>query len=85
MSEQLQKELTLLLAEFKLQNAQKINCPEIRREWLPKDEVMKFLDFGNTHLAFITRNYNLVTTTIGKKRFYKTSSLLNALQKNVES
>ncbi len=58
------------------------SCKEVRREWVPKYEVMKYLGFGDTQMASIARKYGLVSTTIGKRRFYSTKSLLLVMDKN---
>ena len=58
-----------------------MSCPELRRVWIPRDEVKLFLEYGDTQLSVITKEYKLVTTEIGRRKFYSTSSLFNALNK----
>ena len=57
------------------------NCPEIRRIWLPREEVMKFLGYGETRISFIIKENNIATTAIGKRTFVSTKSLMAALEK----
>jgi len=57
-------------------------CPEIRRIWTPRNEVMDFLDFGNTRISAITEKYNITTSEIGKRKYYLNASILEVLDKN---
>lgn len=61
------------------------NCPELRRTWLPREEVMNFMKYGTTRMLYVTNKYNLVTSEIGTRKFYSTQSLLNALSENIIS
>lgn len=58
------------------------NCLEIRRQWIPKNEVMSFLGFADTQMAAITKKYKFITTTIGKRKFYHINSLLKVFENN---
>ena len=57
-------------------------CPELRKRWIPKNELMKFLEYADTQMATITKQYNLVTTTIGKRKFYLVDSVQKILDNN---
>ena len=54
----------------------------ISRKWIPKNEVRIFFGYGETQLNAICKKYNLVTSKIGKNKYFLTSSLLKALQEN---
>lgn len=58
------------------------SCPEVRRIWTPRDEVMEFLNYGETQISAITKKYTITTSDIGKRRFYSNASLLDLLDKN---
>ncbi len=66
--------------ETKIENRD--SCPEIRRKWIPKQEVMQFLGFGNTQMSAITKKHNLTTTSIGKRKFYHVDAVVKALEVN---
>jgi hypothetical protein len=70
------------IEELNLKFDQKYNCLELRRQWIPKSEVMAFLGFAETQMVAITKKYKFITTTIGKKKFYHIDSLLKVFEKN---
>jgi hypothetical protein len=82
MVEQVYEQLLEKIEELKNKIEDRDVCPEIRRQWIPKAEVMRFLGFADTQLCAITKKYKLVTTQIGKRKFYLASSLLKALEQN---
>lgn len=57
-------------------------CPELRRDWMPRDELKKYLQFGDTQMSFITKKYGLTYTEIGKRKLYSISSLQKILDSN---
>jgi hypothetical protein len=54
-------------------------CPEFRREWLPRHEIMQYLGFGATQMNAIAKRYNLQKSVIGKRVFYSTKQLIEVL------
>jgi hypothetical protein len=56
--------------------------PELHREWIPKHELKNFLGFGETQMNTIAKKYHLVSSTIGKRKFFSTKSVLNSLKSN---
>jgi hypothetical protein len=56
--------------------------PEVHREWIPKHELKNFLGFGETQMNTIAKKYHLVSSTIGKRKFFSTKSVLNSLKSN---
>lgn len=87
MEKQLTEQLTLQKVAEELSEVKKAIyyrdvCPEIRKQWIPKHELMRFLDFADTQMAAITKSHPFVTTTIGKKKFYHADSILKVLQEN---
>ena len=57
-------------------------CAEIRKHWIPRKEVMNYLDYGDTQISYITKKYNITTTELNKRKFYSTASLLQILENN---
>lgn len=54
-------------------------CPEFRRDWLPRYEVMQYLGFGATQMNVIAKRYKLQKSVIGKRIFYNTRQLIEIL------
>lgn len=59
-------------------------CPEFRRDWLPRHEVMKYLGFGATQMNAISKRYNLTKSIIGKRIFYSTKQLTEILNQEAQ-
>ena len=73
------KKLLTLVAELNHKIDNRDICPDIRRHWIPKHEVMVFLGYADTQMKHIEKQYGIVSTMIGKKKFYQASSLLKIL------
>lgn len=63
---------------------QATSCPDIRREWIPRHELMQYLGYGATQMASIAKQYNLTTTKIGKRIFYSKKQILTVLSENAK-
>jgi hypothetical protein len=74
------KELKIFLIEILKKVEQGEIIPEIKKEWISKDELKKLLGFGETQLNKIIRKNNLTYTEIGKKKFYTRKSVENLFQ-----
>jgi hypothetical protein len=61
-----------------------VNCPEIRREWTPKQEAMDFLGFKDTRFSFIKKKYGIKCCKIGSQCFVNNSSLLQIFNENTD-
>lgn len=84
-NQQNQLQLQILLKQIQEQNqfiANSYPCPELRREWIPRDEVMKFLGYKPTQFIKIVKDYNLRISQIGKHKFFSTQSLQKALNQS---
>ena len=75
------EQLKLQLEELELKFEMQSSCPELRSIWVPKNELMKFMGFGETQFNEITKRHNIVYAQIGKKRFY----LVESIKKIMES
>ena len=51
-------------------------CPELRKDWLPRHEVMQYLGFGSTQMTAIAKMYGLKTVKVGKRIFYNLHQIL---------
>jgi hypothetical protein len=49
----------------------------LREKWMPRKEVMEFLGYGATQMAQLEKK--LITTKIGKRKFYLRNSLEHLL------
>jgi hypothetical protein len=52
---------------------------------MSREETKKWLGFGDTQFAAITRQYKLVYSIIGRKRLYHIPSLGKTLQDNIKN
>lgn len=59
-------------------------CPDLRREWIPRAELMKYFGYGDTQMCAITKKYGLVTSQIGKRIFFSKTCLLQVLAENAK-
>ena len=84
-NQQEQAQFHILNKQYQEQNqfiANLFPCPELRREWIPRAEVMKFLGFGATQISEIIKKHNLRISRIGKRQFFSTQSLQKALNES---
>ena len=76
------QQIIIALQEVK----EKINdfgtLPQLRNEWASKADVMKFLGLRESRLLELTKEYNLITSYFGKKKFYNIKSIQQVLSKN---
>jgi hypothetical protein len=82
-SKQSEEREKLLIAEFKalkdkLEDSKP--CPEIRREWIPREELKNYLQFADTQMSAITKQYGITYTEIGKRKFYSSASIKKILE-----
>jgi predicted DNA-binding ArsR family transcriptional regulator len=78
-NEEIKKILKMLEARIEKQ----LVCPELRRDWIPKEELMEFFGYGNTQMLTIEKKYGLVTTEIGKRKFYSVKSAAKTMENNI--
>lgn len=79
-SEEREKYLLLEVKALREKLENPIPCPEIRRDWIPREEFKSFLNFGDTQMSAISKKYNFTYTEIGKRKFYQTSSIQKILE-----
>jgi hypothetical protein len=84
-SNQLLDDLSLELNEIKEKVTNPPSTSQISRDWMSREEAKKWLGFGDTQFAAITRQYKLVYSIIGRKRLYHIPSLGKTLQDNIKN
>ncbi|WP_439506669.1 hypothetical protein [Sediminibacterium sp.] len=77
------KEIKNLLEQLLSKVDNQNPCPELRREWMPKREVLEFFGLKSNRMKQLEREYNLVVTMFGKQRFYSTRSVLALLKEKI--
>ena len=60
----------------------KSQFPSVSDKWLPRSEVMRFLDYGDTQMGKFEKSDDLVITKVGK-RIFILKALLEKLPKKI--
>ena len=71
------------LAEIK----RKLEEFEIARHfdnWIPRRKLMEFLDYGDTQMAAIIKQGDLVVSEIGNRKFIRRDSVIKFLERNIK-
>ena len=76
------KNLLAEIKDFREKFTSSNSCPELRRDWIPRDELKKYLQFGDTQMSAITKKYGLTYTEIGKRKLYSIPSLRKIFDSN---
>ena len=76
-------EIKKMLQELEARMLKLLVCPELRRDWIPKEELMEYFGYGNTQMLTIEKKYGLVTTEIGKRKFYSVKSAAKTMEANI--
>jgi len=77
------EKLSAEIAEIK----RKLEESEIARNfdnWIPRRKLMEFLDYGDTQMAAIFKQGDLIVSEIGNRKFIKRESVIRLLEKNVK-
>lgn len=56
----------------------------ISDKWASVSEVMKFFGYGQTQLASLLKNDDLIVSKIGKRKFVLRKSLEDFIEKNIQ-
>lgn len=54
----------------------------ITDEWIPRQQVQKFLDYGDTQISALQKSGKVVFAKVGKRIFFQRKSLLQAIENN---
>ncbi len=76
------RQIIIALQEVKEKINDLSTLPQLRNEWASKADVMKFLGLRESRLLELTKEYNLITSCFGKKKFYNIKSIQQVLSKN---
>jgi hypothetical protein len=79
------KMLLSLLLELKELIQEQHPYPRISEKWVPRSEVKAFFGYGDTQMGALEKDYNLVATKVGKRKFYTRESIQAALEKGNDS
>lgn len=74
--------ISIELDEIKEGITKPASSSQISKEWMTREEAKKWLGFGDTQFAAITKQYKLVYSTIGRKKLYHIPSLGDTLNNN---
>ncbi|RYZ18276.1 MAG: hypothetical protein EOO10_25990 [Chitinophagaceae bacterium] len=61
-----------------------LTAPKITSDWIPRSEVMKFFDYGDTQMGALEKNSDLVVAKIGSRKFIERNSILRLLEKSTQ-
>ena len=75
----LEKKVNVIQEEI----AKSKSCPELRRLWTPRHEVMDYFGYANTQMTAIAKQYDFTVSDIGRKQFYRNDSMLNSIELNI--
>lgn len=67
------KSLKVLLLES-------FNNDSLYSEWIPRKTLMKFFDYGDTQMRALEKNYNVIVSKIGNRKFYLRDSIITLLK-----
>jgi hypothetical protein len=56
---------------------------QISSEWIPKQDLQKFLGYGETKMAALLKESGLVVSTVGNRKFINRKSFLKFLDQNI--
>ena len=51
-------------------------------DWIPKKVVQDFFNYGNTKMSTFSSDYNVKTSKVGKRIFYKYSDVLRLFEES---
>lgn len=77
----IKKEIT----ELKVTLQNKTGSITLNEKWIPRRQLMEFMGYGNTQMASFEKEAGLVTSKIGKRKFYHRDSIEKLLEKNIIS
>jgi hypothetical protein len=52
--------------------------------WIPRKTVMQFLNYGDTQMAALLKEAELVVCTVGARKFIEKKSFLKFLENNIQ-
>lgn len=52
-------------------------------DWVPKKIVQDFFNYGNTKMSTFSSDYNIRTSKVGKRIFYKYSDIVRLMEESI--
>jgi len=52
-------------------------------DWVPKKVVQDFFNYGNTKMSTFSSDYNIRTSKVGKRIFYKYSDIVKLIEESI--
>jgi len=52
-------------------------------DWIPKKAVQQFFNYGNTKMSTFATDFNIKTSKVGKRIFYKYSDIVKLIDENI--
>lgn len=53
--------------------------------WIPRHILMQFLNYGDTQIAVLLKEPDLIVTEVGARKFVEKKSFLKFLEKNIKT
>ena len=77
-------ELRSILTSIEKRIANFERSQSVITDWLPKKAVMRFFDYGETQLRVLETTNKIECSVIGRRKFYRMSSIIKLLEKNAK-
>lgn len=53
-------------------------------DWIPKKVVQDFFNYGDTKMSTFSADYNIRTSKVGKRIFYKHKDIVRLIDENIQ-
>jgi EAL domain-containing protein (putative c-di-GMP-specific phosphodiesterase class I) len=53
-------------------------------DWIPKKVVQDFFNYGDTKMSTFSLDYNIRTSKVGKRIFYKYNDIIRLINENIQ-
>ncbi len=73
----------LAIQDLKLKIESQYQSPS--SDWISRDSVKVFFGYKDTQLTSLEKKESLVVSKIGKRKFYSRESILNLLNRNIQT
>ena len=77
-------EISLILQEIKSIKEKLDVSQSLLSDWIPRQEIMKFLGYQDTAMGTLELSGKLVVARVGNKKFITRKSLLALLEENIQ-
>ena len=77
------EEISTELAHVKKQLAESENARHFEN-WISRKKLMEFFDYGDTQIAALFKQKDLVVSEVGNRKFIKKESVIEFLEKNIK-